>query len=69
MTVADAARCFNTDAQDIEFLASTGKVHQVHNIRGEIMVCCNSLFVCFDTRQTRLLDSHFEGEIQRSDRF
>ena len=69
MSFGDAARCFNTDEQDIEFLGSTGRVHLLHNRFGEVMVCCNSLFVCFDTRPTRLLDSHFEKEIQNSGRF
>ena len=30
------------------------------------MICSNSLFDCFDTRETRLLDSHFEIEMQKS---
>ena len=69
MNFADAARCFNTDEQDIEYLAKTGEVHRLHNSRGEMMVCCNSLFACFDSRPTRLLDSHFEEAMRRSGKF
>lgn len=69
MSIADAARCFKTDEQDIEFLIKTGRVHGLHNRRGEVMICCNSLFTCFDSRPTRLLNSHFEEAVQRSGRF
>jgi hypothetical protein len=69
MDPAEAARCFKTDEQDIEFLAKSGDIHRIHNRRGEVMICCNSLFACFDKRPTRLLDSFFEEAIQRSGRF
>lgn len=52
-----AAELFNTDLQDIEFLAKSGDVHQIHNRKGILMVCSVSLFECFDNRRTRLLDS------------
>lgn len=54
-----AATIFHTDLQDIEFLTNAGSVHRVHNRKGAVMVCSNSLFNCFDNRRTRLLDSHF----------
>lgn len=66
MNVADAARCFKTDVQDIEYLAEAGAVHRVENCYGEEMICCDSLFKCFDTRPTRLLNSHFEEKIRSS---
>ncbi len=69
MTFADAARCFKTDAQDIEFLTRTNVVHRVHNSRAEVMICCDSLFKHFDSRPTRLLNSHFEKKIRRSGNF
>lgn len=59
MTFPAAAAAFNTDLQDIEFLAGNHSLHRVHNYWGEIMVCSNSLFNCFDNRKTRLLSSHF----------
>ena len=53
----DAADLFNTDLQDIQFLTDRGEVHQVHNRKGKLMVCTVSLFECFDSRKTRLLDA------------
>lgn len=52
-----AAELFHTDLQDIQFLANSGGLHQIHNRRGKIMACSVSLFECFDNRRTRLLDS------------
>lgn len=57
LSFARAAELFNTDLQDIEFLAKSGDVHQIHNRKGILMVCSVSLFECFDNRRTRLLDS------------
>lgn len=62
LSFADAAKVFNTDVQDIEFLARAYQVHRLHNRVGELMICSDSLFDCFDKRQTRLLDSHFAIE-------
>lgn len=57
-----AAKAFNTDVQDIEYLARIGSLHRVHNRSGKLMICTISLFECFENRQTRLLDSHFAEE-------
>lgn len=54
-----AAALFNTDLQDIEYLADHGDLHLVHNRRGKLMVCETSLRGCFENRRTRLLDSGF----------
>jgi hypothetical protein len=62
-----AAGLFNTDRQDIEYLARNGSIHRVHNRKGQVMVCSISLFDCFENRRTRLLDSHFAEEMLRSD--
>lgn len=61
-----AADLFNTDMQDIEFLASRSEIHRIHNRRGEVMICSASLFTVFEDRPTRLLDSHFTREIEKS---
>ncbi len=61
-----SADFFNTDLQNIEFLASQADVHQIHNWRGEVMICAASLFVKFDERPTGLLDSHFTRQIEKS---
>jgi len=66
LSFSRAADMFNTDSQDINFLAKRGDLHRIHNRRGELMICSISLFDCFDTRETRLLDSHFEIEMQKS---
>ncbi len=59
----DAADLFNTDLQDIEFLAKHGDLHQIHNRKGKLMICTVSLFECFDARRTRLLDSGILKEV------
>ncbi len=59
LSIDDSAELFNTDSQDIEFLANSGSLHRVHNRRGDVMICSVSLYDCFENRQTRLLDSHF----------
>ena len=58
-----AAELFHTDLQDIQFLTKRGEVHQIHNRKGQLMVCAVSLFECFDSRRTRLLDSGIIKEI------
>ncbi|MBK9153932.1 MAG: hypothetical protein IPM25_06900 [Chloracidobacterium sp.] len=58
-----AAELFHTDLQDIEFLAKAGSIHKVHNRKGKVLACINSLFECFDNRRTRLLDSSIIKEM------
>ena len=59
----NAAKLFKTDLQDIEFLATRGDLHKVHNRKGKVMICSGSLFECFEARQTRLLDTGFFEEL------
>lgn len=59
LSFEDAAGSFNTDKQDIEILAKRGDLHRLHNWRGEVMICSASLSDFFESRRTRLLDSHF----------
>jgi hypothetical protein len=63
LTFDHAAELFHTDLQDIEFLAKQGDIHQIHNRKGQIMVCSPSLFECFEKRRTRLLDSGIIQEV------
>ena len=56
VSFADAAAMFRTDEDDITGLAESLKLHRVHNRRGKIMICTDSLFRCFDDRQTRILN-------------
>ena len=59
LSVEGAAKVFKTDTQDIEFLSKRGDLHRIHNRTGKVMICSNSLLECFESRQTRLLASHF----------
>ena len=63
ISFGDAAKLFNTDLQDIEFLATSGDLHQIHNRKGKVMICTASLFECFEARQTRLLDTGYFEEM------
>lgn len=56
MTYSKSAEFFKTDLEDIRKHAESGDLHRIHNRRGEMMICCNSLFTFFDSRETRPLD-------------
>jgi len=66
ITAVGAASLFNTDLQDIQFLLSKNEVHVVRQDPAVISICRKSLEHCFETRQTRLLDSHFEIAARRT---
>ena len=55
----EAARAYNTDLQDITWLAEKGSLHRLHNRRAYLMICGPSLFNVFENRRTRLLTSSF----------
>ena len=55
VTFADAARFFKTHEREIGRLGVQGELHRLHNRRAKVMICTDSLFACFDKRQTRLL--------------
>jgi hypothetical protein len=59
MAYSSAADFFKTDLEDIQGLAETGQLHRIHNRRGEMMICSDSLFTLFDNRQTRPLKSDY----------
>jgi hypothetical protein len=54
LSFSAAAAAFNTDLQDIGFLADRGEIHRLHNRYAELMICRDSLFECFDRRETRI---------------
>lgn len=58
-TFEEAAKWFNTDERDIEFLSNRLMLHRIHNKKGIVMICTISLFECFETRATRLLSTAF----------
>ena len=66
VTAVDAASLFNTDLQDIRFLLSRNQIHAVSQDPAVISICRASLDDCFEKRQTRLLDSHFEVAARRT---
>ena len=66
VTVAEAAEAFNTDIQDIGFLLRKDEIHMIGREPAVIFICRNSVEWCFESRQTRLLDSHFETVVQQS---
>jgi hypothetical protein len=55
LTFAEAADFFKTETEEIENLAKSGKLHRIHNNRGTVMICAESLFCLFDNRPTQFL--------------
>lgn len=51
-----AAESFKTDVEDIGKLAESRQLHRIHNQSGETMICSDSLFTLFESRQTRRLN-------------
>ena len=66
MTPAEAAEAFNTDLQDIGFLLRKDEIHMIRRDPAVVSICRNSIEWCFESRQTRLLDSHFEIAVQNT---
>lgn len=64
VNAAQAAQAFNTDLQDIGFLLKKDEIHMVRRDPAVISICRDSLEFSFESRQTRLLDSHFEVVMQ-----
>jgi hypothetical protein len=55
LSFSEAADLFKTDIAEIENLAETGKLHRIHNNRGQVMICTESLFWLFQNRPTQFL--------------
>jgi hypothetical protein len=55
LTYAEAADFFKTDREEIENLAENCKLHRIHNNRGRVMICAESLFSLFGDRPTQFL--------------
>jgi len=55
LSFSDAADFIKTETAEIENLAKTGKLHRIHNNRGKVMICAESLFFLFENRPTQLL--------------
>ena len=52
----EAAAFYKTQISDITALSETGDLHRIHNSKGEVLICSDSLFAEFDRRETRKLD-------------
>ena len=52
---AKAEEIFKSVLSELLDLASRGVLHRLHNSRGILMFCGNSLFQCFSDRPTQLL--------------
>ena len=55
MTFSESAEFFKTETAEIEYLANSGKLHRIHNNRGKVMICAESLFYIFDASPTQVL--------------
>lgn len=52
----EAAAFYKTRIETVAAIAERGKLHRLHNNRGEILICGNSLFNEFTQRETEKLD-------------
>ena len=55
VTFVEAGALMRSAEAEIENLANAGVLHRLQNRKGEVMVCGDSLFTCYESRQTRLL--------------
>lgn len=57
--VSDSAAegLFKVEIDDLMKLAAMGRLHRLHNIRGRLMFCGDSLFECFNEQDTMPLNS------------
>jgi hypothetical protein len=56
-----AEEIFRSELPDLLSLATRGILHRLHNSRGVLMFCGDSLFQCFNDRPTQLL-SYTNGQ-------
>lgn len=47
---------YKTEVERIYLLIYRGKLHPIHNRRGEVMICNDSLFTFFEQRETQILN-------------
>jgi hypothetical protein len=55
LTSETAESLFKTDALELANLANGGVLHRLHNIHGELMICSDSVYECFQNRGTQML--------------
>lgn len=59
MLIEQTAEFYKTNIEDINSLQQKTILHPIHNNRGKLMICADSLFTFFEQRQTQLLDATF----------
>jgi len=47
-----AASLLKSDIRGLATMANVGTLHRLHNIRGRLLICSNSLYTFFDNRST-----------------
>ena len=52
----EAAAFYKTRIETVAAIAERGRLHRLHNNRGEVLICGNSLFNEFTQRETEKLD-------------
>lgn len=52
----EAAGFYKTQIAAIAAIAETGNLHRIHNSKGEILICSESLFQEFSQQKTQKLD-------------
>lgn len=56
MTFDEAADFCKVKIDDIETQAEKGDLHRIHNSKGKVLICTESLFKNLDARETKKLD-------------
>lgn len=59
MSIEQTAEFYKTNIENIHSLTYDIVLHPIHNNRGELMICTNSLFTFFEQRQTQMLDENY----------
>ena len=63
MSFEDAARCYNTDIEDIIRLSDGRGLHRLYDRKANLKICGLSLFDVFERRRTRPLTATPGGEM------
>jgi hypothetical protein len=58
MSFTESANLLETAVSDAQDLAERHVLHRVHNNRGEIMICSESIIACFREQETQPLDQN-----------
>jgi hypothetical protein len=59
MSIEKTAEFYKTNVEEIKSLTHNTVLHPIHNNRGNLMICAESLFAFFERRETQLLDPSY----------